>query len=162
MQNLYKFPRYYGYFAKEVTNSYLPEMKSTIGDIDVNMIEDRTEKSLYYLFPLIERIIVEILKYKPDTDIEFSEQGTYRTLNSILSVNKNAKYFDNDLVVLIKEYYSENGLRNQMMHFRGQDNIEISFVDLLEIKVILTKLLKIYKLTLMNIEKILDKDIELL
>ena len=83
-------------------------------------------------------------------------------MNSILSVNKNAKYFDNDLVVLIKEYYSENGLRNQMMHFRGQDNIEISFVDLLEIKVILTKLLKIYKLTLMNIEKILDKDIELL
>lgn len=162
MQSLYKIPKYYGYFSKEAMNSYLPEMKSTIGDIDVNMIEDRTEKSLYYLFPLIERIVVEILKYKPDTDIEFSKQGTYRTLNSILSSSKNAKYFDNDLLALIKDYYSENGLRNQILHFRGKDNIEISFVDLLEMKVIVIKLLKLYKSTLLNIEKTLDKGIELL
>ena len=162
MQNFYKIPKYYGYFSKEIMDSYLPEMKSTIGDMDANMIEDRTEKSLYYLFPLIERIVVEILKYKPDTDIEFSKQGTYRTLNSILSVDKNAKYFDKDLVALIKQYYSEDGLRNQMLHFRGQDNIEISFVDLLEMKVIVTKLFKMYKSTLLNIEKTLDKGIELL
>lgn len=162
LKKSYKIPKYYRYFEKEVLDSYLPEMKSTIGVIDIKMIEDRTEKSLYYLFPLVERIVVEILKYKPDTDIEFSEQGTYRTLNSILSVNKNAKYFDDDIVALIKQYYSEEGLRNKMLHFRGQDNIEISMVDLLGIKVIVTKLLKKYKLTLENIEKTLDNDIELL
>ena len=137
-------------------------MVNTIGKVDLIVLEDRTEESLYYLFPLIERLVVEILKYKPDSNIEFYEQGTYRTLNSILEVEENKKYFDKDLVILIKKYYEENGLRNKMLHFRGENNIKLTTIDLLATKVITIKLLKLYNLTLKQFDNTELNEIALL
>lgn len=142
------FPKYNDYFKKEVEKYYLPEMINTIGKIDLNVLESRTETSLYYLFPLIERLVIEILKYKEDANIEFYEQGTYRTLNSILDIEENTKYFDKDLINLIQEYYRNDGLRNKMLHFKGDDSIEITTIDLLATKVIVIKLIKLYNITL--------------
>lgn len=162
MNNYNKFPKCYNYFKQEVEKYYLPEMVNTIGKVDLIVLEDRTEESLYYLFPLIERLVVEILKYKPDSNIEFYEQGTYRTLNSILEVEENKKYFDKDLVILIKKYYEENGLRNKMLHFRGENNIKLTTIDLLATKVITIKLLKLYNLTLKQFDNTELNEIALL
>lgn len=148
MNNQNKFPKYYDYFKKETEKYYLPEMSSTIGIIDLKELESRNVDSLYYIFPLIERLVVEILKYKPDSNVEFYEQGTYRTLNSILEVEENSKYFDMNLVSLMKTYYTDNGLRNKILHFKGESYITVTIIDLLATKVIVVKLLKLYNSTL--------------
>ena len=158
----YKFPKCYCYFKKEIDKYYLPEMINTIGKIDLDLLENRTEISLYYLFPLIERLVVEILKYKTDTNVECYEQGKYRTLYSILSSEENTKYFDKNLVNLIKEYFKEDGLRNKLLHYRGDDTIKLTIIDLLAIKVISIKLLKIYNLTLKELDNIDLDEITLL
>ncbi len=149
MNNYKKFPKCYIYFKNEAEKYYLKEMKNTIGIIDLQVLESRTIDSLYYIFPLIERLVIEILKYKPDSNIEFYKQGKYRTLNSILEVEENHKYFDSNLVNLIKKYYEEDGLRNRIMHYKGDNNnISLTTIDLLSTKVIVVKLLKLYNLTL--------------
>lgn len=162
MNTYNRFPKYYNYFKKEIEQYYLPEMINTIGKIDLNVLESRTEESLYYLFPLIERLVVEILKYKSDSNIEFYEQGTYRTLNSIFESEENKKYFDEDLINLIKKYYDEDGLRNKLLHYRGESSINITIIDLLATKVIVTRLLRLYNLTLKQLDDIELDEIALL
>lgn len=162
MNKYNKFPKYYNYFKQEIEKYYLPEMVNTIGKIDLNVLESRTEESLYYLFPLIERLVVEILKYKLDSNIEFYGQGTYRTLNSILESEENKKYFDKDLINLIKKYYNEDGLRNKLLHFRGESSISITIIDLLATKVIVTRLLHLYNVTLKQLDNIELNEIALL
>ena len=140
MENYNLFPRVYCYFKNQIEKYYLPEMITSIGIIDLEQLESREIESLYYLFPLVEKIIIEILKYKEDANIEFYSQGTYRTLNSIFTMEENKKYFNENLINLIKEYYGENGLRNQILHFRGYIQIEITTTDLLAVKIIVVKL----------------------
>lgn len=162
MNNYNKFSKHYNYFKNEAEKYYLPEMLGTIGIIDSKELESRNVDSLYYIFPLIERLVVEILKYKPDSNIEFYEQGTYRTLNSILEVEENSKYFDVNLANLIKTYYKDNGLRNKILHFRGERDITLTIIDLLTTKVIVVKLLKLYNLTLKQYDNIELNEIALL
>lgn len=162
MNNYNGFSKYYNYFKNEAERYYLPEMLGTIGVIDSKELESRSIDSLYYIFPLIERLVVEILKYKPDSNIEFYEQGTYRTLNSILEVEENSKYFDVNLVNLIKTYYKDNGLRNKILHFKGESDITLTTIDLLTTKVIVVKLLKLYNLTLKQYDNIELNEITLL
>lgn len=160
--NYYRKFDYYCYFKNEFIKYYLPEMKETIGVIDFEILESRDIMCLYYLFPLIERLVVEILKYKTDADIEFFKQGTYRTLNSIVFKEENSKYFDSNIINYITRYYADNGLRNKLLHFRGETYIDVSIVDLLEIKVIVLKLIKLYNLALKEFDYIEKINIELL
>lgn len=162
MNKYNKFNKCYKYFEKEVNKYYLPEMMHTIGKIDLELLESRTEESLLYIFPLSERLVIEILKYKQDADIEFYNQGRYRTLNAILESKENSKYFDNRLIILIKQYYNENGLRNKLLHYRGENIIETTNMDFLITKYICVKLLKMYNKTLQELEKVTLDKIELL
>ena len=63
---------------------------------------------------------------------------------------------------LIKEYFKEDGLRNKLLHYRGDDTIKLTIIDLLAIKVISIKLLKIYNLTLKELDNIDLDEITLL
>ena len=66
-------------------------------------------------------------------------------------MEENKKYFNENLINLIKEYYGENGLRNQILHFRGYIQIEITTTDLLAVKIIVVKLIKLYNETLKHL-----------
>lgn len=162
MNKYNQFHKYYNYFRQEVEKYYLPEMINTLGIIDLDILESRTVESLYYLFPLIEKLVIEILKYKLDSNIEFYEQGTYRTLNSILDSEENKKYFNKDLINLIKKYYADDGLRNKLLHFRGKNSVNCTTIDLLATKVIVIKLLRLYNLTLKELDDIELNEIALL
>ena len=56
-----------------------------VGKIDMEVIYDESFYSLYYKFPLIERLVLEIYKLIPGTNIEMYEQGTMKTINSIIN-----------------------------------------------------------------------------
>ena len=55
-----------------------------IGKIDLDVIKDNSFYSLYYKFPLIERIILEIYKVIPGSNVEMYEQGKMKTINSTI------------------------------------------------------------------------------
>ena len=60
-----------------------------IGKIKTELLNVRVAENLYYIFPLIERMVVEIYKLVPGANIEQYEKRVLKTINSILVLNKN-------------------------------------------------------------------------
>ena len=50
------------------------ETKRVIGQIDVEILHEEKVECLYYIFPLIEKMILEIFKLVPESDVEYIEQ----------------------------------------------------------------------------------------
>lgn len=99
---------------------YFPFIKN---DFLIVLRNDKAE-SLLYLFPLIERIIVEILSLEPNSDIEHYSQGTYRTMNEILNKNKDilTELLGYEIYQSLCYLYIDNNnnksLRNQICHIK--------------------------------------------
>lgn len=115
---------------------------SRIGKIDMNVINDNSIYSLYYKFPLIERIILEIYRLIPRTNIEQYEQGTMKTINSIINNNKKINIIYPELKKMIDNYFNESddSPRNVLFHPRGKEIISVT-VNFEEINEIIAKLL---------------------
>ena len=136
---------------------------SKVGIIDMTVIENESYYSLYYKFPLIERLILEIYKSIPGANIEKYEQGIMKTINSIISNNKAFNVMPDDLVKKIELYFYDDDFspRNVVFHELGIEEKEVR-VDFEEINYIIASLLTIlthvssqYNLnTLKKIEKI--------
>ena len=107
------------YRIKQVENN---DTEEKFGKIDINHINLHSLGSLYYLFPLIERIVIEIFDFIPEANIEVSNQGTYRTM---LEIIKDSTIFDVEINSLLLEYYSDNGVRNTIIH-NNKNNFPIS------------------------------------
>ncbi len=135
---------------------------SKIGKIDMLVIDDTSFDSLYYKFPLIERLVLEIYKAIPGTNIEMYRQGTMKTLNSIINSNK-INVILPDLHEMINKYFyeSNNSPRNTIFHPSENTSIKVE-VNFEEINCIIAKLLallnhisKEYSLATLNkIEKL--------
>lgn len=101
-----------------------------IGDLDVIIFEEYNESNfyiLYYLFPLIEKLVIEILKKQNEVDIEFYLQGIFRTPKAILNIEINKQYFEQNEIDNINEIFDENGIRNKILHYNPKnDGLEIS------------------------------------
>ena len=123
------------FFESEITIS-------KIGKIDMEVIEDKSYYSLYYKFPLIERIILEIYRLIPRTNIEQYEQGTMKTINSIINNNKKINIINPELKKMIDNYFNESddSPRNVLFHPRGNETISVT-VNFEEINEIIAKLL---------------------
>lgn len=98
-----------------------------IGNIDLDCIDRMNVEDLMYIFPLIERLVVEIYKLVPGSIVEVNEQGIMKSASQILKDNKdNENYiFPEDLRLLIFKYYDdENSVRNKLFHVQeGPFNI---------------------------------------
>jgi|GEM_PF-2489344 len=76
--------------------------------------------TLYFLFPLIERLMLEILLLDYNTDIEVSNQGTYRPLSQILK-DENAQQVLQQIIGeknthKLESWFCDNeGMRNIVM-----------------------------------------------
>ena len=105
---------------------------SRIGKIDMNVINDNSIYSLYYKFPLIEKIILEIYRLIPRANIEQYEQGTMKKINIIYP----------ELKKMIDNYFNESddSPRNVLFHPRGNETISVT-VNFEEINEIIAKLL---------------------
>lgn len=134
--------------------------KSIIGEIDIELLNFRTIESLYYGFPLIERMVLEIYKLVPDADIEHYEQGINRTLLSIIDRNKGIQVIPKNTIDILNRYYGDNGLRNQLLH-PNKDIIDIK-VSFEEVNYIIMQLMTILKKLLKENINYEFKDIELL
>lgn len=115
---------------------------SKIGMIDMEVIENNTYYSLYYKFPLIEKLVLEIYKCIPGANIEKYEQGIMKTVNSIITNNKSFDIIPDYLIEKIKKYFDEddNSPRNIVFHDFGTENKKVT-VDFEEINYIIAVLL---------------------
>lgn len=134
-----------------------------IGKIDIDEIRKNSVGSLYYEFPLIERLVLEIYKLLPLSDVEFYQQGTMRTIMEIIKKDSH-NYFSENLVNLLEKYFGDNGLRNKLFHVRddvGTININQDEFDFNEIKFLLMNLIILLRniCSKYTIEKIGEIDI---
>lgn len=115
---------------------------------------------LYYLFPLIEKTVVDYLKLEPEANIEIFEQGTYRTLNSIVQDPKNRELLGHKVAEKIVKYYDTNGLRNKFLHYSEDcpNNIDKSILD--EINELYIETSSMLNSSMNRIERISNKKIE--
>lgn len=131
-----------------------------VGNIDTDFLSNKIVENLYYSFPLIERLILEIYKQIPDADVEQYEQGTSKTILSIINHNKVdiiPEYIKN---LIYKYYDGDDALRNQLFHPKEDVvNINVSFE---EINYIIMQLLSILKNLLKENDSYNFKEIEYL
>ncbi len=125
------------------------DTKSLIGDIDLNAIKKNDVESLFYEFPLIERIVLEIYKLLPLSDVEHYNQGTMRTILEILRKDPNS-YFPEQLIKVLQKYYGDCGLRNKLFHITddiGNVTINRNELDFQELKFSIMQLISILRNT---------------
>ena len=140
---------------KEVLTMYLTEeIQQNIGNVDTEMFYNDKVDILYYFFPLIEKLVLEILKIYNYADVECYEQGTYRTLYSIVQKEQNKIVFPPEVIDGLEHYYKDNGLRNLMMHYSDKlPDLKIKISELINAKNLFCYLLIIYKTALDQTEK---------
>lgn len=132
-------------------------IKNIIGEIDTDFLNSGTVESLYYSFPLIERMVLEIYKLVPAADVEHYEQGIMKTLLSIIQNNK-VEVLPEQTIQILNKYYGDDGLRNQLLH-PNKDIIDIN-VSFDEINYIIMQLMSILKRLLKENINYQFKDIE--
>ena len=99
-----------------------------IGEIDINLLKSNKVESLNYSFPLIERMVLEIYKLVPESDVEHHEQGIMRTPISI--IDNNVETLPQNTINIIKRIYGDDGIRNKLFHVKSEViNIEVSFAE---------------------------------
>lgn len=112
-------------FKNRIKSMENEETQLLFGKIDVDHICKCSLASLYYLFPLIERIIIEIFNMIPESNVEVLNQGTYKSVNEILDCNENV--LDEWATLQLKEYYANDGARNTIFHNKNFFNISFDF-----------------------------------
>lgn len=145
----------YEMIIKAVEND---ETINLVGKIDIEAIKKNSIESLYYLFPLIERVVLEIYKLLPLSDVEFYQQGTMRTIMEMINKDSN-NYFPDNLISILQKYFADDGLRNKLFHVKddiGTISIDQKELDFEEIKFALMQLISILRDTCRHytIEKI--------
>jgi len=113
---------------------------SILENIDFDLLKSQNYDDLIlYAFPLLERLIIEILKFNSISDIEVSTQGTYRTLNSV--INNNELHLSINDKKLLKELFKDDGVRNKLMHV-SDEIIEIDIAKIEEMRVLIFVLIE--------------------
>ena len=108
------------------------ETKRVIGQIDVEILHEEKVECLYYIFPLIEKMILKIFKLVPESDVEYIEQGIMKTHISIIENNDSSKVLPSYIIDIIKKYYKEDGPRNKLLHIGNAEiTVNVSFNELL-------------------------------
>lgn len=90
--------------------------KELIGKIDCDTLFETNGDNLLYIFPLIERMVLEIYKLNPESNVEDFKQGIMKTTNSIFESNNELEMLPDNLIELIKSYFEEDGIRNKIFH----------------------------------------------
>lgn len=136
------------------------ETKSVIGQIDIDLLYEKKVECLYYIFPLIERMILEIFKLVPESDVEYIEQGIMKTPISIIENNDSYSVLPSYIIDIIKKYYKEDGPRNKLFHMGKEEiSLNVSFDELLYL---IVNLLIILKNKLEKYTNFLFEDIKML
>ena len=124
-----------------------------VGKIDTQFLKQNRIETLYYSLPLIERIVFEIYKLIPGSDIEHLEQGEWRTVLAIINNNLQLNVLPRYSIEIIEKYFKDDGIRNKIFHINDKNEpIEVTYR---EINFLIMKLINILKT---NINKYIDVD----
>jgi len=114
-----------------------------IGKIDLSILAEKTGYSLCYSLPLVERMILEIFKLVPDSDVEHYEQGVMRTPISIIKKHKNI--LPDNTISIIEDIYGDDGIRNMCFHVNNTLPINIPMESFDKINFLIMQLLSILR-----------------
>lgn len=111
-------------YVKTIENLQDEDTIDIIGNIDVKSVELMTTDDLLYVFPLIERIVIEIYKFTLGASIEDNVQGKRRTICAVIEKNET-----NGICILIPnlleeiDFYfkGEIALRNILFHPKSSE-----------------------------------------
>ena len=135
-------------FAQCIKSEQNEDTIKIIGEIDTDILEKRNSiEALYYALPFIERMILEIFKLVPGSDIEYYQQGIMRTPIEIINKNNNNdnndKIIPDKIVNIIEKYFKEDGIRNKIFHVEDVNVvIEGYFTDITYLIMELLQILK--------------------
>ena len=151
---------------EEFTKVYNGPVKELLPNIDYNMFIQNELTCLFYFFPLIERLFIETLSLSNIFNTEVKEQGTIRTINSLVIEIKNTKdVYDDNTISKLSKYYKEDGIRNLLFHFDPEINtLRIPIDDIYDIQNLSLELMNKYNIeytkfdirSLKNIEYIVE------
>lgn len=137
------------------------EMMNILHEDTRKLFESDNMAVLFYMFPLIERLVVEILDITSLINVETKNQGTIRTINSMLQDKETKKIFGKELYDNLKKYFADDGLRNQLMHYNPKVNkISANISDIREIKEVAINLAQLYETKLEETDAVLIKKLE--
>ena len=95
-------------FAQCIKSEQNEDTVKLIGEIDTEMLNRRDLiERLYYALPLVERMILEIFKLVPESDIEYYQQGIMRTPIEIIENNFENKIIPDRIVNIIEKYLKQ-------------------------------------------------------
>lgn len=86
--------------------------------------DDDNIESLYYIIPLIERLIIEYCDLTPNIIVENKEKDAFKTVGGLLEDNIISQEFGDELTENILFIFKEDGIRNKLMHY-SEDYLEI-------------------------------------
>ena len=145
---------YDDFFQKE----HSKELMNILHEDTRKLFESDNIAVLFYMFPLIERLVVEILDITSLVNVETKNQGTIRTINSMLQDKETEKIFGKELHDNLKKYFADDGLRNQLMHYVPEtDKIG---ANVSEIKAMALMLAEMYEKELKEADSVVIKKIE--
>ena len=137
------------------------ELMNILHEDTRKLFESDNMAVLFYIFPLIERLVVEILDITSLVNVETKNQGTIRTINSMLQDKETEKIFGKELHDNLKKYFADDGLRNQLMHYNLKVNkISANISDIREIKEMAINLAQLYETKLEETDAVLIKKLE--
>ena len=151
---------YDDFFQKE----HSKELMNILHEDTRKLFESDNMAVLFYMFPLIERLVVEILDITSLVNVETKNQGTIRTINSMLQDKETEKIYINEINTMpgfhdnLKKYFADDGLRNQLMHYVPEtDKIG---ANVSEIKAMALMLAEMYEKELKEADSVVIKKIE--
>lgn len=128
------------------------ETINIIGKIDLEAISIKNNDYLFYVFPLIERLILEIYLLHPESDVEDYEQGIMKTAISLMNSNADLDLIPEELVKIIRPYFEDDGIRNVIFHpIKESISFKVNYGELQYIIMHLLSILR--KMAKANIEK---------
>lgn len=137
-----------------IKNNMNDTIENRIGKVDLIVFDKKSIDILFYLFPLIEKTVLEFLKLYNYTDVEHYQQGKYRTLYSLICNDGNSKLIPNHILSRLKMYYNDLGIRNRLLHYnKDYINIEIKLYWINDIRNLFCDLLILYNQSLTETAK---------
>jgi len=134
-------------YIKNLLNEYHKRgLNFIFGDIDPKVLSEDCFFSLLYIFPLIERLCLEMLSYDDTTSIEAYGELRYKELFSIL-YNENhehekdflKKYIGQDDFDVLNIFFARDGFRDNVFH--PGENREANVNDTQKVKLLLLQII---------------------
>ena len=136
---------------------YSNKLKEEI-KIDPSIFDYDDSKILFIYFPLIEKLVIELIGLTDDINIEYKRQGEIRTINSLLDDNRVNKVLDEECLNSLKEIFADDGPRNKLFH--QENNLIVTKGEIILYRRLIIELMEKYTNKLLSDENILFHPIE--